>query len=329
MSHHPLRAILLACTAATLTACGGGGGIGSASTAPPPAPPVTTPPPPTSPLPPPHIGLVSDKPFATLGTGDTYTTKPDGSNPTPSTDPNLENVQFSYDPSSNSYSISVPGFNPGGLTNPSYNGTAGQVATGSFNQVTDGSSTTVQALHVTLPVPGSSFSPYTYTSWGTWDGQTGVAANGDIERSEGIFAYGIPTVPGDVPRSGSASYTADIIASSGIQTYPPNGIGGTVSLLFDFGAGTLSGSMHPQIVDGWDGYFVDFGTFTFKNTIYSTGSTTFSGQFDVPGLPDANSFFEGNFTGPNAAEIMARFQTPYLLNGQQGTMAGIWIGKKN
>lgn len=318
-----LCALLLA-SAATLTACGGGGG-GIASI----PDPITQPPPPPpgGPLPPAHIGLVSDQPFVALGTQDAYTTDANGGHITPSSGPSSADVQFSYNPATNDYSISLPGFQAGTLANIAYNGTAGHVATSTTSQVSDGSSATLQPLFVMLPVPGSSHSPYTYTSFGTWNGRTGVSQTGDISRSEGIFAYGIPTAQGDVPINGSASYTAQIYATTGPNSYPS--VGGDVNLLFNFAAGTLSGSMHPKIDDNFDGIFVDFGQFDFKNTVYSTGSTTFSGQFVVPGLPNADSSFNGNFTGPNAAELMARFQTPFLLNGNQGTISGVWVGKKN
>jgi len=223
-------------------------------------------------------------------------------------------VQFSYDSATNTYQISLPGFQPGNLVNTGYNGSAGQVATSSISQVAVGSSTTIQPVSVTLPVPGSSFSPYTYTSFGGWG-------------ADDIFAYGIPTAQGDVPVTGSASYSAEIQAISTLV--PDFGVGGSVNLLFDFAGGKLSGSMHPEIVDGFDGIFVDFGQFAFTQTVYATGSTTFSGSFIVPGLPGANSWFNGNFTGPQAAELMARFQTPVLLNGQQGSLSGVWVGRKN
>jgi hypothetical protein len=113
-------------------------------------------------------------------------------------------VQFSYDLAHNDYLITLPGFQQGKFGSPAYNGSAGQVATESTSQVLELSSGNPLAF-VTLPVPGSSFSPYTYTSFGAWSGQTGTTSTGQIVRSEGIFAYGIPTAPGDVPISGSAS----------------------------------------------------------------------------------------------------------------------------
>jgi len=182
-------------------------------------------------------------------------------------------------------------------------------------------------VYVTLFVPGSHFSPYTYTSFGWWNGDVG-SNNGQTIHEEGIFAYGIPTAAGDVPTSGSASYSAEITGTFGANTYPPNGIGGDVSLSFNFASGTLSGFMHPKIEDAFDGLFVDFGRYDFAQTVYSTGSTTFSGQLSQAGL-SANGTFNGNFTGPNAAELMARFQAPYKLGGDQGTIAGVWVGKKD
>ena len=323
--------LVAAASALTLALCacggGGGGGGGVESLPPPPSPPA--PPPPPAVLPPDHLGLVSGQPFAALGVSDGYTTSASGNERQALSAPSAAAVQLSYDASTNTYQISLPGFQTGTLANIAYNGSSGEVATSTTSQVTAGSSATLQPVFVSLPVPGSHFSPYTYTSFGSWNGETGQTADGRIIREEGEFAYGIPTQPGDVPISGSASYTAEIRATLG----PANGdfpfVQGDVNLLFDFGHGSLTGSMHPRIADSFDGIFVDYGQFDFKDTVYSTGSTTFSGKFVVPGLPNADSFFDGNFTGPGAAELMARFETPYLTSGQQGTISGVWIGKKH
>jgi hypothetical protein len=300
---------LMLASAMTLavTGCGGGGGANPEVIPPPPPPgtppPPPPPPPPSGPIAPEHIGLVSSAPFTVLAMS--------GESPA--------NVQFSYDPSNNTYEISLPGFQTGNLATIGYNGTEGQVATSTTNQVTAGSSSTLQPVAVMLPVPGNGYSQFTYTSFGSW------AATGNV-GSEGIFAYGIPTAAGDVPTTGSANYTADIHASA--STIPGFEVSGSAQLLFDFAGGTLSGSMHPKIVDAFDGFFVDFGQYDFTQTVYSTGSRTFSGRFIVPNLPNADSSFNGNFTGPDAAELMARFQAPYLVDGPVGTLSGIWIGKK-
>jgi hypothetical protein len=321
------RALVVCGTALTLLACAGGGGgssggdeikfVGSASPAPAP----------TKPLAPAHLGLVSSAPFAVLGIGDAYTTDASGNGAKASSAPSTQDVQFSFDASTNTYRIGLPGFEAGDLTSPGYSGSAGQIATSSFSQVSAGSSATLQPAHVFLFVPGSNFSPYTYTSFGSWDGTTGEGSDGRTNHIEGDFAYGIPTQAGDVPVIGSASYSAQIRGSIGAKFWLP--VTGTANLSFDFGAGQLSGSMHPGIFDTFDGIIEDFGTYAFTQTVFSKGSTTFSGKFAVPGLPNADSSFNGNFTGPSAAELMARFQAPYVFNGQQGMMSGIWVGKKN
>jgi hypothetical protein len=330
MRHRLVCNLLLGGAAAlALESCGGGSG-GSASTEfipPPPATPTPTQTPAAPVVAPAHLGLVSAAPFAVLSIGDTYTTDPAGQHAAPLSGPSAQDVQFSYSPSTNSYQISLPGFQTGTLADTGYSGSAGQVATGSGSHVTAGSSSALQPVFVSLFVPGSDFSPYTYTSFGSWNGQTGVTATGDIVREEGIFAYGIPTQVGDVPITGSANYSAEVRGSTGADWLLY--VTGSANLSFDFAGGKLNGSMHAGVFDTFDGIIMDFGKYDFTQTIYSTGSTTFSGKFIVPGLPNADSSFQGNFTGPNAAELMARFQAPYLFNGQQGTVFGVWLGKKD
>jgi hypothetical protein len=331
-----LRNLLIAASALSLSACGGGGtriaSIPNPQLTPTPTPtpaptPAPTPTPTSAPIPPAHIGLVSPAPFAVLGVGDTYSTDSAGQHPTLLSGPSAQNVQFSYDPASESYFISLPGFQRGILDETGYSGSVGQVATASTSGVLELSFGFAQPVFVTLPVPGSTFSPYTYTSFGSWDGRTGTTGTGDNLRAEGIFAYGIPTVVGDVPITGSASYTAEIQGALWPKTDYP--VGGDVNLLFNFAGGTLGGSMHPTIEDHLAGFVVDFGHFDFTQTVYSTGSTSFSGKFTVPGVPNADSSFNGIFTGPQAAELMAQFQTQFILNGDQGIISGVWVGKKN
>lgn len=202
-----------------LSACGGGGG--GVASMPPPAPtptpsptptPTPTPTPGATVLPPTHLGLVSSGSFAALGVTDGYTTNSLDGDRQPRSDPTNADVKFSYDPGSNTYQITLPGFQTGTLANTAYNGSVGEIATSTTSQVTAGSSTTLQPLFVAMPVPGSNHSQYTYTSFGEWDGKTGETNNGRTIWAEGIFAYGIPTAAGDVPTTGSASYTADIRA---------------------------------------------------------------------------------------------------------------------
>ncbi|HEX2794592.1 MAG TPA: hypothetical protein VHN58_09210 [Croceicoccus sp.] len=56
---------------------------------------------------------------------------------------------------------------------------------------------------------------------------------------------------------------------------------GTVGLAFDSGAGTLSGEMRPEIATSRTPE--PLGVYTFRETVYASGSTSFSGEFTVPG----------------------------------------------
>ncbi|HXG80372.1 MAG TPA: hypothetical protein VNJ05_01070, partial [Sphingomicrobium sp.] len=128
----------------------------------------------------------------------------------------------------------------------------------------------------------------------------------------------------NVPTTGIASYAAQIIGGTGYS------VGGDVRLTFDFGSGSLTGYMHPVMTDAWFQY--DLGQYDFTQTVYGAGSTTFSGKFTVPGGGStADSGFNGRFTGPQAAELMAAwyapFRDPYTLEWTR--MSGVWIGKKD
>ncbi|MGI8705142.1 MAG: hypothetical protein ACR2JJ_05020 [Sphingomicrobium sp.] len=152
--------------------------------------------------------------------------------------------------------------------------------------------------------------PLTYTSWGSIGGQT--------------IAYGIPTAQGAVPTIGSASYAAEIHGTAKAPGYE-YGIYGSALFQFNFGAGTLSGYMDPILNGPMGGPTLP--RYTFTQTVYSPGSTTFSGSFDFSG--PTSSSFQGQFTGPAAQELMAKFQAPFSNGGGDwGVMHGVMIGKK-
>ena len=336
MKSHSIRALLACAATIALAGCGGAGGGGAAfissppvtptptpSPAPTPTPTPTPPPPPVAPA---HLGLVSDKPFAVVASGETYLLSSNNQDRSPVSGPAFQEVQFSYDASSNSYTISLPGFQTGRLANTSYNGSSGQPAIGSFSSVTAGDSTSVQPVGVTLQVPGTHYSPYTYTGFGWWDGQTGTTSSG-VTHEEGIFAYGIPTAATGIPVSGNATYSA-MVQGRTIDDYY---IGGEATLQFAFATGTLSGHFDPAVYD-WDA-LIPLGRYDFTNTVYSLGSTSFSGSLSQAGVGTGS--FNGQFTGPNAEELMARWTAPFNnpltgpTGGEPSTMSGVWIGKKN
>ena len=308
------------------------------ATAPVPPTPPPPPPPPPGPPPPPTGAkkLISDEPFAVLGISQNYKRNANGNfeSQGASTAP----VQFRYIASDNAYEMSLPAFETGRLKTLSYSGSynsAGWLSVGaSYNALTIGSTATEQDVRVSLmrpPGPLNSSVTLTHTSWGSWESRTGGASA--ASGAQGQFVYGIPTALGDVPVTGTASYNARVIGTttepySGSTDFYTDYVDGSARLLFDFAAGSLSGSMKTALCP-WD-CDIDLGQYDFTETVYATGSRSFSGKFLVPGST-ADSFFEGQFNGPKAAELMARWKAPYL-NPQTkawGTMFGIWVGKKD
>jgi hypothetical protein len=150
----------------------------------------------------------------------------------------------------------------------------------------------------------------------------------------GRFAFGLPTAAGDVPTTGSATYDAQVwgdanspASTGGSGHYE---VSGTAKVDFNFGAGTLSGHMDAKLA-GTTGTFA-LPRYDFVQTVFSVGSTSFSGSFSVPGST-AGSAFSGQFNGPQAAELMANWKAPFAdpavpSGALWGTMSGVWIGKK-
>ena len=333
--------------AAILAACGGSPNRIASANNPPPAPtpspsPTPTPSPsPEPPVPPPPpegpIGLVSSEPFAVLGVSNDYAKGADG-NFTVS-DTRKAEISFEYRVSDGTYVITIPGFRTGSLYTSGYSGSfiSGAPAWlsiyGSSNDLLDGESGR-QDARVFLRWPSGplndSLPKLSYTSRGSWDDDWKVDGQ-STSATMGLFAYGIPTKPGEMPTSGTATYTAEVRGTSN-QPYPGSGdtlwldsITGSALLRFNFGAGTLEGEMNPALCP-WDCY--SLGTYSFIQTVYSSGSTSFSGQFAINGEA-VPSWFEGSFNGPQASELMARWQAPYTYEGAAGTMGGIWIGTRD
>lgn len=336
------RIIVIATTIGTLAACGGTGEVNSTPPPPPeaPPPPPPPPPPPTPPADPTGpVGLVSPEPFAVLAVSNSYAKTAGGNFKI--TGPDRATVTLRYRESDGKYVIGLPGFREGELVTTDYSGAYNDSSdwvsiTGTNNDLRDGSSGR-QDAQVFLRWAQERYNrdwDYSYTSWGSWGDDLDV--NGTASSGEnGYFVYGIPTAASNVPTTGTATYDAMVLGMTDgayrggwITDY----ITGTARLRFDFGEGKLSGEMRPEICP-WDCY--KMGVYTFVNTVYSSGSTSFSGQFSVDGR-NVDSWFEGNFTGPKAEELMARWRAPVgpvddILAQTAGgeMMGGVWIGKKN
>jgi hypothetical protein len=133
----------------------------------------------------------------------------------------------------------------------------------------------------------------------------------------GAFAFGSLTPEGDVPITGSATYTGTISGSSDVigmnagQSFREIATG-SVTLSFDFAAGALGGSMSLGLVDEVSDDALQLGTFDFKDTVFGVGRTSYSGKFDTSAAGD--NFFLGRFTGPRGEEVIGAWALPFVLD---------------
>jgi hypothetical protein len=291
--------------ALALTACGGGGGGGGVASTPPP------PPPPPAMTSPPIVPVSTSQEFATKGAS--YTTPSASYDEFTVSSPSLaDNAQLDvrYNAASKGYEIQLPG------------GTAWQSIPLASDYPDDPS----------LFLYRGGAPDYV----GVFDHRSNLQYSALLEwwtdNISGFSAIGVATLPGNVPVTGSASYSGSIVgASSELRLDPweaiwnPALVTGSINLSFDFGGGTLSGKISPVVhLDG-----PDFETtLNFTNTVYSSGSTTFTGAF-ATGLAGQNSF-SGRFTGPNAQELIGNFAFPYAspVDGTIEQAAGAFAGRK-
>jgi hypothetical protein len=185
-----------------------------------------------------------------------------------------------------------------------------------------------------IPVSQVSTSPDAFAGPGVnlWLRSSGYQYSRLIEWSSnnsiyGHEALGMATQAGGVPVTGSATYAGQILGATP-ETHSTDDvhIGGAIALSFDFGAGSLAGSISPILYVDFTPYSPD--VLTFSNTVYSTGSTTFSGTFTT-NLAGLNSF-SGLFTGPQAQELIGKFAFPYRspVNGQTFQADGAFVAAR-
>jgi hypothetical protein len=288
-----------------LASCGGGGGSGVQSTPPPPS----APPPPPPPPPPPSGGSANTvnifanphaETYATVGVAGGFSTA----------DADQPHIRYT---SSGFYEIEFPGGDWRRLVFPS-NVIPQDPATFNYFVTNDGG---------LLAIDLSRLDGYRYSEIGNWSSSSGQG---------GIIAFGSATPQGGVPVTGSATYAGvvagvsdilqdDFLAGGKVAV----GVVGTVDLQFNFGAGTLDGAMHLR-TDPY-GNPVNLGTFAFTDTVYSTGSQSYSGAFATSA--QGENFFLGKFTGPHAEETIGAWALPFMysVDGQKHQAIGSWIAQ--
>lgn len=319
---------------ATIAACGGGGGTELAS-APPPVTPTPTPAPTPTPTPPafePVPATVFAEPLynqnlTVVGKGwqHDYTTNTAGS----SNLRDAENLTIAYDPATRSYQVSAPVAGSGTIMQTgavaNYESYAGIPA---FPADPSNKGPTAYCCNtLSLTTADQPQSRYRYASFvGLYATQP---ASSDLDSiAYGIFALVQPTKPGDVPTTGSARYSGDVVghfAGDAGATW----LEGKSIFEFDFALARLSGSLDLNVVCMM-GCLYDPVTYTLTNTQFTQGATTFSGNLATAGAPSEGTF-SGLFAGPEAAEMAARFLMPFYHPEQKQWVdaGGAIIGKRN
>lgn len=290
--HSMASAIALAMT---LTACGGGGGALNST----PTPALTPTPTPTS-----SAVAIFQSPatqeFATIGSGNS--------------------LRIRYDAATNKYEVMAEGRGWETLVDdPSFSPHPGDPNV-SFVFATTNASHFIIRTHYSYAEPTVK---YQYSNLAPWS----------VGSVGGVTAFGMATLESGMPIVGSASYQG-IIEGRTAETYvdswsdegvAPGYVQGNINLAFDFGNGSLSGSISPILhLDRSH----NLAPIQFTNTVYSTGSTTFSGQFGTS-LSGANSF-SGLFTGPAAQELIGSFAFPYTspVDDKNYQATGAFVGKR-
>jgi hypothetical protein len=314
------RKLLIAAAAVALCACGGGGG-GGASIASTPTPPPTPPPPPPPPAAEVRIfATPTVGEYATVGvsTQDSLVTAT-GRITTVST-AQADQPQIRYTASGH-YEVKLPGADWDRLT--FYKGASGFGPDYNYFQPAG-----VGQNYGFVVISVARNQGYLYSEMASW-GNLNLSAEGGF----GYFAFGTPTPAGAVPTTGSASFTGRAIGSSDVMDadhlyggYTPRGVDGTVDLNFNFGSGALTGVLDLYLNDGMNP--ISLGQYNFTQTVFSPGSTTYSGRFDTS-LSGIN-FFNGRFTGPSANETIAAWAVPFRINpgGTTHQAIGAWIARQ-
>ena len=304
-------------SALTLGACGGDGSMQTGFLPPPPT--TVTPPPPAGAT---AVTILPDPVAGQFATAGVWTNLYSASS---SADGRFEGIES--DPSKQPairyssggyYEVELPGEDFGALVHDS--NIASPAPDDPFLSVTDCCGTRSFTLDY-------SKSGYTYSALATW-------SRPDLDfaftTDSGVVAFGSPTAAESVPVTGTASYEGVAAGLSDAKTYDSASnswlllpASGTVRLNFDFDSGSLGGQFDLSVAGGMNPLQV--GTYTFAQTVFSRGSTTYSGSF-ATALAGAN-FFNGLFTGPNAEETIGRWAVPFQLNGETHQAIGAWMAK--
>jgi hypothetical protein len=285
-------------------ACGGGGGGASQ--------PILPPPPPSPPAAPNTslLNLTSSEDFTNVSATGSAIFPKSGTGQTASA--TFGSATIHYDVGANSYALTTGGrsqtFAPANID------TADSSALATAYLKTNGGTTD----SLTLTKPGTS-GPLTYKYVGGAFWQRTIDGPSSVSGSLDAIAYGVATLDGAVPRTGTAEYTVDLLGAEA-TTGGVVGITGTGVTQVDFTRGVLvtHGTAKQGSTPG------QFASPFSSEAKLSSNSNNFDGTFRWSDFGDFVGQLKGKFFGPNAEEIGASF---FAANGTSRVAVGTILGR--
>lgn len=285
--------------ALVLSGCGGGGSGGTpdggSGSAP---PPVAAPPPtPSATLPPAPFGLTTTQQLPVFG----WVYRQGSVQPVP-VDSSLVDLRWSA--TARTYEMSLAGIGSGslGYAFPGNNHLAFKLLDAGGNRL---------PVNLTLD-PGSFFDPPSQHVGRLEVERSAPGTDGEV--SAAILAFGFPATPAQMPITGGERYLTG------------GGPTGHADLRFDFASGTLQGHIAIAWSDAWGPY--EPIRYELVDTQYTRGGVGFSARLAAPGAPSQGTL-EGWFMGPNASELVIRWQAPFWDPYAEAwtTLSGVSAGK--
>jgi hypothetical protein len=305
----------------SLCACGGAGTSAPA--------PIAAPPPPPAPIVYSTLPLSQAATFSTITSRNVFTGEPGFGFVTFGTagvSERTDAVTITYDPGSHSYTL-TDGAITQTLGPADRLGTTGEAYTKSAGNAFDGLTIggNVAGTSATSPIQ------LTYLSYGLWSHSQ--SSGGEKRRT--FFLIGYPTVLSDMPRTGSASYTAAVtsgtmvgVQGNGAGTFELS-VGGTATFDANFASGTVATGLTLSHSDL--GSEIPVGTFA-GTGIIAGGTSQFFGTLTSTDSPFSGSF-NGGFFGPQAQEMGYGFflsgHKPDGIGGTDWRVNGLVVGRRN
>jgi hypothetical protein len=174
-----------------------------------------------------------------------------------------------------------------------------------------------------LLIPGESTQKLSYVTYGVWNSTAG--SNRGITL--GTFVFGVQTPAGDMPTTGSATYTGLTAGTLNLSDTLFN-VAGDMSMAVNFGTGSVTGAFTNMArEDLQSGAVSAWRDFTTTGSIAS-GTNTFAGTA-ASNDTALTGTFNGAFFGPVSNGTPPEIGGGWKLSGAGGeTAVGAFVGKR-